>query len=157
MTRLRRTLTFLFLFSTVFGLVSITVSCNQQVNKQTQDTNKVSQTGQTVNNQVAQNGAPASYVQDQEQQKSSGSAPEKNLNNKTTQYPDSKRDTSDKSAKVLNDYEKRSVEELGPVKKVFIDPDQKRAEDLYQKGSEQLMQERLGWSLPKTQENNYFG
>jgi tetratricopeptide (TPR) repeat protein len=138
MKRLRRTLTFLFLFSTVLGLASITVSCNQQGNKQTQDTNKVSQTGQPETNHMVQNGAPASYVQDNDRQKSPGSTRGQNPNHQAVQAPNSKRDTSDKSNKMLNAYEKRAVEDLGPVKRVFTDPDQKRSQDLLQKGSGQL-------------------
>jgi tetratricopeptide (TPR) repeat protein len=138
MKRLRRTLTFLFLFSTVIGLASITVSCNPQGNKQTQETNKISQSGQAVNNPAVQGGAAAPIVRNQVQQNSSGGAPERNVNTRPPQEPGYKRDTSDKSSKMLENYEKKSVEELGPVKKVYIDPDQKRAGELYEKGSGQL-------------------
>src|SRR5271157_702368 len=98
MKRMRRTFTCLFLLSAVFGIASIPVSCNSAGNKQDQKTDKVAKTDQPVTTSAVSSSVPG---------------PENGQVNKVVQAPNTKSDTNNTSAKMLKDFEKKPLEELG--------------------------------------------
>ena len=120
MKRLRTTFTFLFLFA-AFSSITTMVSCQQSASKQKTATNGVSQTSQTNVNGSVQN-----------QQNPTGTQSGQKVNNAGGTNLADKKAQDDPNKKMLNAYNTKAIESLGPIRQVNMTPDQKKAQDLYQ-------------------------
>jgi tetratricopeptide (TPR) repeat protein len=135
MERLRKTFTFLFLFSAVFGITHMMVSCQQSANKQKKATGGVTQMSQTDTNHAVKSGTPAPVALNQEPQNPSGATQRKTLDHPVVLDRNFRKDPNNPNTKMLSAFANNSVENLGPVQKVFIDPEKKKARELYLSGS----------------------
>ncbi len=135
MKRLKKNFTSLLLFIVVSGIAPIMVSCQQAVDKQKPATEGVAQTSQQDTNRSVVKGTSAQSGLNQESQNPSGSAQGKKLDHPVVLDRDFKNDPNNKNSKMLNAFAKNSVANLGPTAKVNMNPDQKKARDLYISGS----------------------
>ena len=135
MERLRKTFTCLFIFSAVSGIAVMMVSCQQSANKQKQTAGKTVQTSQTDTSRVVKNETPAPAALNQEPQNPSGATQRKMLDHPVVLDHNFNKNPNDPNTKMLNAFANNSVENLGPVQRVFINPDQKKARELYTSGS----------------------
>jgi len=135
MERLRKTFTCLFLFSAVLGIAPMMVSCQQSANKQKQAAGGVTQTSQPDTNRAGKSGTTAPAALNQEPQNPSGANQGKMLDHPVVLDHNLKKDPNNKNTKMLNVFAKNSVEKLGPAQSIITNPDQKKAQELYNSGS----------------------
>lgn len=135
MEKLRKTFTYLILFSIMLGIAPMLVSCQQSADKQKQATDGVSQTSRPDTNRSVQNGTSARSGLNQEPQKPSGVTSAKKLDHPVVLDRNFKNDPNNQNSKMLNAFAKNSVENLGPIAKGITNPDQKKAIELYLNGS----------------------
>ena len=135
MERLRKTFTCLFLCSAMFGIAAMMVSCQQSANKQKLATGRTAQTSQTDTNHAVKNGTPAPAALKQEPQNPSGSTQRKKLDHPVVLGRNFRNNPNNPNTKMLNAFVNNPVENLGPVKPVFMSPEQKKARELYLSGS----------------------
>ena len=136
MERLRKTFTCLILMSALFGTVSILVSCHQADNKTKTATTGVAQTAQPVTNQTGQPANPPNVTLAPGPQNPTTTGPVKKLDHPVVLDHDFKKNPNNPNTKLLNNFSKLSVDKLGPVQKVNISPEQKKAQELFQSGSQ---------------------
>lgn len=132
MKRLRTTFTCLFLLAAFTSIIPMD-SCQSPASKQKTDANVVSQTSQ--NNGKDQGGTPianASPQGAQNQQNPAGTSSGQNANNTGGAKVTDKNKPEDPNKKMLKAYNTKSIESLGPVMKVNMTPDQKKAQEFYQ-------------------------
>lgn len=135
MERLRKTFTCLFLLSAVFVFTHLMVSCRQSADNQKQATGAVSQTSRNDTSHAVKNGAPAPAALNAEPQNPSGAPQRKLLDHPVVLGRNFKNNPNNPNARMLNDFANNPAENLGPVQKVFMDPDQKKARELYASGT----------------------
>lgn len=154
MEKLRKIFTCLTLLSATLVIASFLVSCQQSADKQKQAADSVSK---TKPNPPDQNGMAAQPGVNPESQKPSGAAPEKEKGYWIKMKGNFSKDPSNQTSRMLNDFAKNSGEAPGPVKKVIMNPDQKKAQELYLSGSKKSTNgDQLGAIADYTQSLNLY-
>jgi len=142
MGKLRKTFTCLMLISAVSGIATMMVSCNQTATNQKQATNGVAQISQADTHRTVQNGAPATAAAGQEPSGTAASPQAgsgKKLDHPVVLDRNFRNNPQNQNSKALDAFANKPIENLGPVNRVIMDPDQKKAQEFYVSGSKKAM------------------